>query len=65
MMRLPAKEAPSRHMVEPQSPLHEVRTSLHDSESTYQKLEVTSFPLSLFTVCCFGVPLVTLKPSSE
>ena len=33
--------------------------------NTYQNMEVTSFPLSPLTVCAFGVPLVTLKPSSE
>jgi hypothetical protein len=33
--------------------------------NTYQKLETISLPPSATFLCCLGVPLVTLKPSSE
>jgi len=65
-MRLPGNAPPSRHMVEPQSPLDELApytTAVY--HNTYQKLEMISLPESATFLCCLGVPLVTLKPSSE
>jgi hypothetical protein len=64
-MRLPSNVLPSRHMVEPQSPLQDVRSGLAVGGGTYQNLEMITLPPSAVFLCSFGVPLVTLKPSSE
>lgn len=65
-MRLPGNAPPSRHMVEPQSPLDGLAPyTITVHHNTYQKLEMISLPESATFLCCLGVPLVTLKPSSE